>query len=596
MVTVSRFFAVAALVCLAIPGRAQLNGTAPVVELLWPNSNTVVEAGAFSESRNIVAKISVTQDGTPVSGLSRSDFVARIGGNDATVAASAYVNQHYWLSLRLPSQPFSGLFDLEVGLAAGDVDTALGSVAYTGGSVDHVIVLDRSDGMASGGKMVAAQNAANLYVDEVSNNDGLAIVPYDGTAAATPFDLRAVTTVPNVRGDAENYVDALTTAPGSSPASGLQEALLQRMMSTTGNQACALTLLSSDEQTSAPYWIEVKDDVAASGCPVMSIAMGADANGRVMQDIAATSFGRMLFSPTDSGTVILNVQETNLSAGDVFEYARAQSSGYQRLWRETGEVPETPDEFNFPPDQVHRLSIDGSVKRVVVLLDWVSMNDPDCDNPQISNGCFGIDLALKAMLPDGTLIDNAIPYTFEDVVSGHLGWAFEDPQPGIWTLIVNSARIYTWQDMPYQLIVSGQTDTIAELLLPDRTGERRSAGATVPLRVMVSDAQPIVEATVLAEVTRPNRSITELPLCDDGLHGDGARNDGVYGGYFETIDGSDFGPFAVRVDVEHGAVRRQALGAIALRPGFVITSAAKGLDVIFANGFDPLAPGAVCQP
>ncbi|MEM9776523.1 MAG: choice-of-anchor X domain-containing protein, partial [Chloroflexota bacterium] len=568
----------------------------PEIDIKLPNGGAVANAGPAAGPGKFLAQVLVTdgsEKGAVIDGLTINDFKAAVGGVEALITGSGFVQEQYWLVIQAPTQAADGLYSLEVRLEESGtanviaMDTNDASVNYTPDNVDHLLIIDRSGSMSSDGKFVAAQNAANFYIDITRNSDGLAVIPFSDDQTPGAFNLTEVTTVPNVRGNAENYVDGLSIGNLTSIGDGLDEAVDQRNTTPTSNPLCSFVLMSDGMETASQYWTDVDTDVIATGCPVTTIAFGSAADETLMQDIATATGGAFyyndVFVSTSRSAAANSIADTNLGLGNTYEYAQAESEGRVRLLQERGEVPIFQSEFELPPDQIHKVFIDETVGEVVFSLDWYSINAPDCDNPQVSNGCFGKDLELKLVQPDGNIItkDN-LPYTFEDVVSGHLGWRIEKPMEGEWTLVVNADSEYVWYDIPYQVIVSGPSYLTAELLLADKTGIRNFTGDQVPIHAFVSSNKPLAGASVVAEVTSPDGQLTPVVLYDDGQHGDGEPNDGFYAGMFTRVnqaeaigpqgeDGGkvdkrvpDEGSYQVRLLVRLNDIIREALGSFSV--------------------------------
>lgn len=594
----------------------------PVIDVMMPNDQAVAHVGPSNGPGKFLAQVSVT-DGSPtgpvVDGLTVNDFKASVDGVEALVTAGGFIQEQYWLVVQAPILGADGTYDLEVRLEESgttDViatDTNAESVVYTPDNVDHLLVLDRSGSMNSDGKFVAAQNAANFYIDITRNSDGLAVIPYETNVDPAPFDLREVSVVPNVRQAAEDYVDALNTGNLTSIGDGLLEAATQRNATPTGNPLCSFVLLSDGIETANEYWIDVDEDVIATGCPVTTIAFGQDSDETLMQNIATATGGQYFYndvfvSADGLSAASINsadsLAEMNLDLGNTYEYAQALGAGRVRLLQDEGIVPILQSEFELPPDQVHSVFVDDTVDEILFALDWHSSNEPDCDNPQVSNGCFGKDLELRLIAPDGTEIrSDKVPYTFEDIVSGHVGWYFDDPMDGEWTLVVNADSFYVWYDIPYQVIVSGPSSLTAELLTPSIVGDRYVTGNRVPIRAFVSSDVPLPDAQVIAEVTAPDGTTTTVPLYDDGAHDDGAASDGFYNGYYTQVtqaqigrvgngeeggkpirDPLDEGSYQVRLLVQLDEIQREALGAFSVREGEDLNN--NGLPDVFEREND----------
>ena len=603
---------------IAIAGSTSSNATIdvtlqcfdPQIDVKLPNEGAVANVGPFNGPGKFLAQVLVT-DGSPtgpvIDGLTINDFKASVDGSEAFVTTGGFIQEQYWLVIQAPNKAADGTYDLDVRLEESGTatviatDTNPASITYTPDNVDHLLVLDRSGSMSSDGKFIAAQNAANFYIDITRNNDGLAVVPYHTDVDPAPFSLRAVTTVPNVRADAENYVDGLSTGNLTSIGDGLLEAANQRNATPTGNPICSFVLLSDGIETADSYWADVQGNVLATGCPVTTIAFGESSDETLMQDIATASGGLFFYNDvfvsanavsaasaaSVSSANVATLAEMNLALGNTYEYVQAQGEGRVRLLQDEGTVPIFESELELPPDQIHTVFIDETVNEAVFSLDWHSINEPDCDNSEISNGCFGKDLALKLVQPDGKEIDPAqLDYTFEDIVSGHVGWRVENPMPGEWALVVNADSFYVWYDIPYQVIVSGPSTLTAELLLPDQIGSRYTTGNRVPIHAFISSNEPLAGATAIADVTAPNGAVTPVRLYDDGQHGDGAADDGFYAGLYTQVNQAervqvsqnekggkpfrsplDEGAYRVRLRVTLGEIQREALGSFSVQEG-----------------------------
>jgi hypothetical protein len=74
---------------------------------------------------------------------------------------------------------------------------------------------------------------------------------------------------------------------------------------------------------------------------------------------------------------------------------------------------------------------------------------------------------------------------------------------------------------------------------------RRWVGRDVYLRAVLHDGAPVTGGTVVAEITHPDGLVDTRSLVDDGLHRDGAADDGVYGAVIRNA--SSAGIYSVTV-------------------------------------------------
>ena len=580
----------------------------PDITIVMPNDGAVAHVGPFDGPGKLLAQVQVTNgspNGPVVAGLTINDFKARVNGVNALVTTGGFIQEQYWLIIQAPAQPANGLYDLEITLEKSGTtdpiatDTNVNSVAYDADNIDHLLVLDRSGSMLSDNKIVAARAAAKFYVDITRNNDGLAVIPYNENVNPAPFTLRTVTSVPNVRQDAKTYIDGINASGLTSIGDGMREAVNERIVTPTSNPACSYVLLSDGMENSAEFWSTVETDAIATGCPVTAIAFGGATDETLMQHIATVTGGLYFYNDVfvSSAAVasmgapdaVSAAQDTALDLANSYEYAQAQSEKRQRLLAEKGVVPFTdpgPIGMASTPlatsaTQTHTVLIDASVGEALFALDWASSSS----------------LALTLQKPDGTQITSSdLPYTFADFSNnGHVGWRIANPEPGEWKLLVDFAPIQTPKIAEvaspaqgigafYQVLVSGQSNLTANLLLPATLGTHYFTGQRVPLYAFISHTGPLVGLMPIAIVTGPDGRQSNIPLYDDGEHDDGAADDGFYAGFYTLVNQAeavppqgesptdppapnDEGSYRVRLVVDGSDFHREALGSFSVEEG-----------------------------
>jgi hypothetical protein len=544
----------------------------PVLDIKMPNS---VAVARVQPSTKFLAQVLVTNgsvSGPVVAGLENSNFTAQVGGADAEVVGGGFIQEQYWLLIQAPDSLTDGTYDLEITLADPDTgtpmasDTSADSVLYSLELTDQVLVIDRSGSMGTGSptRLSAAQHAATFYVDVTRDGEGLAVVPYNQDVNPAPF---AISTVDDtVRTDARTYIDGLPAAAGTtSIGDGMAEALKQIEGSPTENDLCSFVLLSDGMENTELYWADVRGDVIASGCPVTTIAFGPESDETLLQSIASDTGGLYFYndvyvsSPT--GVNLITQADMALDLGNTYEYAQARAEDRQRLLSEKGSISAKDVEIT------HHVLVDETVSEAVFSLDWYETYD-----------AF---LELWLVDPDGNEHDPR-SYSFNDTINHHVGFRIEKPVPGIWQLKVvhkGSEEPY----VPYQVIVSGRSQISLELLLPDRLGLQYQTGNQIPIYAILSghmlmEPGPVVTATL----TMPNGMEGELPLFDDGQHGDGFVNDGLYGGVFTQgnqaqavsptgeegqTEPNDEGSYRVVARAVHEKFVRQAMGSFSILEG-----------------------------
>ena len=548
-----------------------LSCAAPVVEIVMPNS---VAVARVQPSTKFLAQVRVTngtEAGPVVAGLTNSHFTAQVGGVDATVTGGGFIQEEYWLVIEAPDSLADGTYDLEITLQNPATGTTLASddspdsIVYTLELTDQALVIDRSGSMGMGDptRLSAAQDAAAFYVDVARDGDGLAVVPYNGDVSPLPFDMDFVDSA--LRTAAKTYINALTPSGTTSIGDGMAEGLQQILASPTDNTLCSFVLLSDGMENTAKYWADVSADVIASGCPVTAIAFGPETDETLMQSIAADTGGLYFYNDVYSSATIQATTaitaEMALDLGNSYEYAQGFAEDRQRLLAEKGVL--SSKEY----EGWHEVLIDDSVTEAVFSLDWYQT--------------WYAELELILYDPDGREYSPKDPgYTFEDKVNRHVGYRIPKPLSGPWKILVrylDSEETY----IPYQVIVSGQSQITLELLLPDRLGLKFLTGNRVPIYAILSANKPIPDAVVTSTVTSPDGWQVVVPMYDDGEHGDGTAQDGLYAGIYTAVNQAlavtptgektelppvpnDEGSYRVLARAVHPKFQREAMGAFSV--------------------------------
>lgn len=563
----------------------------PVIEIEQPNTGAPAYVGPFNGPDDMIVQVSVTNGsatGPIVGGLSNSDFKVEVGGLPALVTGGGFVQEEYFLLVDTPTQGANGPYDLEVFLEAPGTSTVIASdtendaVVYDNTNTDHVIITDVSGSMGWDGKMQAAQDAANLFIDASNSTDGLGLTSYnhnlDGSLGIQ------FATLPH-RTAAHTEVNGYIASGATSIGDGLNEAVNLLAASPTGNARCQFTLLSDGMENSALYWADVEAAVVGTGCPVMTIAFGLDSNELLMQDIAGDTGGVAYYndvyvSAAEGGG---ELDDTELDLGSSYLHALCEAQNCERILSEQG----IADDYG----QVltHSLMVDDSLDQLTVVLDW----RPYFQIPLDGEG--GYTFAMGMISPSGEVYDPD-QYAFESPAAGHVAYQVDDPEAGQWALIV----IYL-NEVPgkkYQINAYGQTDVALNLIMPP--AGNNETGDQMPIYAIW-----LPGGTVEATITPPDGNATTMSLHDDGLHDDGQANDGFFAGRYTLVtqavesqpveeEGApnppepfDEGAYRVHLLGLLGDLRRETLGS------FAVPEAADGNgDGIPDDYIDQYCPGA----
>jgi|GEM_PF-1516636 len=140
--------------------------------------------------------------------------------------------------------------------------------------------------------------------------------------------------------------------------------------------------------------------------------------------------------------------------------------------------------------------------------------------------------AFSLQKPDGTLVDSTIAdpnVVYAEQVGGDGGTSYSftiaNPDVGNWTLIVTPVTVPGGQS------VANLTATVTNTLgitAASETIEYENGAAPFVRTTVSQDGAAVTNASVVVTVSGTGQTSTAT-LFDDGLHNDGAANDGVYG-------------------------------------------------------------------
>lgn len=499
------------------------NCVTPTIKIVRPNSVQKGLAGPFDNPGTVVAYISVTASGGPVLGLDFSQFTAQIGGAPAAVTAAPQVDDLYALVIAAPAQGADGDYDLSVSLDHLVTDTQSTSVRYTSQINDNMLVIDRSGSMADFNKMDAAKTAARLEITEMDRNAWSGLVSF-ATTPSLDWNLGDITVAPS-RTLINTGVNALSAGGATAIVAGVNSGLDEQAARGDASHSCGITLLTdgmenqaSDAQKDA---LVTRLQTLARPCPVYAIALGPDADRGLIQRFADASGG--LVYPTSLSTGLLaSAADTArpqrsgaIGPGGIFSASwqnrlssffddiSAKQAGRKRLYLGAEGV--------FADKRTTEFPVDASVAELVLAL----------------TGEGTIAESMKLFDPDGTLVDGTYPDTHIQFNAPHRVYRIQKPKHGTWKL-----EFFGQSGNGYVIMSSGQTPIALDVFARAPDSEQ-SAGMRVPIiGVLHNQERAIPGADVQADVQDSEGAITHLRLFDDGEHGDGNADDGVYGNWY----------------------------------------------------------------
>ncbi len=543
----------------------------PKLNIKNPTTAVFEMIGTADNPRNFLIRLDVDgQDGSGVAGLTAGDFTVEMqkaGGGpvlNATVINAAYVQDDYWLLVTPPDDGDGAetgqFYNLTVHLGSQS-DSENSALLYVKRTQDVVIVLDRSGSMGASGKIEAARNAASLLVNELASDDQGAYVAFDTTA-----DLKVQLNQVSVahREALENAINGEIPLNATAIGLGMNTAATEHDARGIAENMCSFVLLSDGYENVSPYWADVQADVADNGCALHTIALGPQANELLMQQIATAVPGGSYDYADTSGNVPIGFDtqngltslswQNNLSR--IYDNKATQLAGRQRLQtaqsRGGGDLP--LQEYDF--------YVDPTASELVIAVAW--------QFPSTQGQSFKlIDPNGDTVVPDYQRTGNTLTNEVLKVLK---------PIEGTWQLQVFSL----YQE--HFVSVSSLTDYELYLYIGTPLGDL-TQGAKVPiLGAFVGSGEPVTGATMTGTVRSPNGMVTTVMLYDDGNHGDGEPNDGLYGGEYtataisqdsppdpeKITDGEEptqLGSYLVNLVATRGELRREAQGSFAIETG-----------------------------
>jgi Mg-chelatase subunit ChlD len=505
------------------------NAEGPNVTLRRPTESQRTYVGTPAAPEKFVSVVQVvTANANPILGLDAADFSFEVGGHPVTnVLQSLYAGGgQYWFVLQAPPQAAEGLYSLTVEWSMLD-DTEPEAVQYGSAASDpsaNVVTLDRTPSMIDPGfKLSAARTAARVFVDSFQEGDKIGVVGFSGdgdTGCEATSHFPLVDWTEDSREAANDEIIAITGAVPSGRTSvgdGLFQAL-EELDKDEGESPVLAAFLLSDGDNNCSRDIEDFLDEwrarEADGDPVPEVhtlAIGNDAEREILEELADETGGTYDFVPEPPPDPD---SETSLRFGlvDVHRKAAIEISRVSQNFAVIGNsrLGESPQ---------HSFVVDQGASELVVNVSW----------PETRPSLIGL------TDPDG-IADYQPAYA----ASRHEMFKILLPKPGFWLLsVLGVGQCPIDCGTPY--IADASVDSILTMVVAlGLPVEERLVGRPVPILAALSDTQPVTGASVAAHVRNPLDQDTVLALFDDGAHGDGAADDGVYGGvYFQTwIPGS----------------------------------------------------------
>ncbi len=504
----------------------------PQLQIVEPTNVRQAFVGTFDHPERFLVKLRVFGPpdlGTPsVEGLEASDFEVFVGpeapANAAAIVSAAYVQGEYWIVAQAPAKLANGTFDLLVKLRdLASTGQAL-SVRYELRVLDQVLVIDRSGSMndpAGAPKIDAAKNAATLFVDAAGSQDRIGAVSFSGDGVEPNDDatinriLQPVTDAQ--RGLVRGAIGGIGASGWTSIGDGLEKGRNEFVLRGSALGEDWLVLLSDGMENESQYWANVRANLQAANVKVNAIALGPQTDQALLQAIAAETGG--IYSYVDvggAGSAPAFGGPLANRLGDAYAVATEHIRRHERLW-ETRGVIGAPQTFPIVIQE-------GGIEDAVFSFNWSDASDV---------------LGAEVRRPGGALVVDGVLGARIFATPTHVVVQLPSLSPGTWEV-----RLQALAGAPEVLAaLSGKNRQGASLALwfgqHHDDGRARALnglflrGLPMPILASLADKDgAIAGANVEATIEHPDGSTIRLPLFDDGSHGDGPPNDGVYGNLY----------------------------------------------------------------
>lgn len=504
----------------------------PQLAIVEPTSVRQAFVGTFDRPERFLVKLRVFGPpdlGTPsVEGLEASDFQVFVGpdlpANEAAIVNAAYVQGEYWIVAQAPTKSANGTYDLLVKLR--DVASAGESLSirYELRVLDQVLVIDRSGSMTSpvgSPKIDAAKNAATLFVDAAGSQDRIGAVSFSGDGVE-PNDDATINRIMQPVSDAQRglvrgAIAGIGAAGWTSIGDGLEKGRNEFVLRGGVLGEDWLVLLSDGMENEAQFWSNVRANIQAANIKVNAIALGPQTDQALLQAIATETGGIYSYvdvagggsSPSFGGPLANRL-------GDAYAVATEHIRRHERLWETTG-MAGAPQTFPIVVQE-------GGIEDALFSFNWSSATDV---------------LGVEVRRPGGALVADGVLGARIFSTPTHVVVQVPTLTPGTWEV-----RLQALAGAPdYLGVLSGKNRQGASLAIwfgqNHDDGRARALhgiflrGLPMPILASLADTQgPVGGANVEATIEHPDRSTILLPLFDDGNHGDGPPNDGVYGNLY----------------------------------------------------------------
>jgi hypothetical protein len=530
----------------------------PVLYIVNPNQLVPKNVGSVNDpdklTINLLALLPEPMINKPV--YTKNNFTVTIGSKPAPIL-SVVKSGAYHLLVQPPTQPTPGKYDVSVrwldpamppSFYVSDMESQ--AVLYEPPPIVNptttirnvMLAIDISKYLSNTAHLAAVQNAARLFADQWSAQDRLGLVTYGTGVALAPVPLAQIGAAGQQITNTKTAIDSLTANGDSAFGSALL--LAQNQLNSNGdpNGSLNIAVLSAGQSSIAPYVSSFFNDQTGDldsiavlppggGCNcagdtfsrthIHSFGLGAvNANFMAGLERAADATDGSLGAagvPTLTSTYLPRTLDNRL-AND-FKYAAERVRGEQRLLEAFGAT-------TLLNRHTYSVTLDSATS--IAFTANFAESGPG---------------ALFVIRPDGTTVAAGDAGVVHRSDATHEQLRISTPPTGTWRVQVQSSNFLNSTE--YLLVAAANAKTT--LVAGDPVFRGGSAFAftpelltSLPASAILADNAPILNAAITATVLRSDGTfVTQLQLSDDGVHDDGAANDGAYRAVFTpTLPGA----------------------------------------------------------
>jgi len=513
-----------------------------IPNIIKPTQTAPVNVGPHDNPNEISIEVETkTSEGKFIPGLTKKEYyTVKIGDKTATINNIVEKPDRYELEIMPPTQTADGLYDLNVTLGSLS-DLEKEAINYGAKGVDVALIIDSSGSMSWNDPGGYRKTAAEYFVDKANTGDKICVADFGHSWCYSRLLLQLLEITDEssrntVKSAINQVVDGGSTPIGYGLQRGYNELSSSRAVASHNKAGILLTdgydtcYTEGTARTYAQYF-------GNNGWFLYTIGLTGDADENLLQELARLGNGEYKKAPTNKELL------------EIYNAISGRVTGKTTISTSSGTVQQGTT-------NVETALIDSSVTSATFSVSW-----------------SGSDLNLELQKPDGSIIDPNVAAADPNIdytsAQTYEFYTVNSPMPGQWKLRIYGASV-PYGGEPYTASVMGTTDLTMNLYF-DRS--QYSEGEPIKVSVSLSDAtQPITGANVVADVELPSTTTStvqalagkdilteeeqaelarlrstslsmtssstsdQITLFDDGMHGDGMADDGVYANFYTDTD------------------------------------------------------------